>query len=49
LRLLKSHWRCMGAKSGLIQVGLVCESPTSKAQQINQQRLYLGTVDRRIA
>jgi hypothetical protein len=37
LRLLKSHWTCMAAKSGLIQVGLVCESP--KAQQINQ-RLY---------
>jgi hypothetical protein len=37
LRLLKSHWARMGAKSGLIQVGLVCESP--KAQQINQ-RLY---------
>jgi hypothetical protein len=24
LRLLKSHWTCMAAKSGLIQVGLVC-------------------------
>jgi hypothetical protein len=22
LRLLKSHWRCMAAKSGLIQVSL---------------------------
>ena len=41
LRLLKSHWSCMAAKSGLIQVGLVCESP--KAQQINQR----FTVDRR--
>jgi hypothetical protein len=37
LRLLKSHWAYMATKSGLIQVGLVCESP--KAQQINQ-RLY---------
>jgi hypothetical protein len=25
LRLLKSHWRCMAAKSGLIQVGVGCE------------------------
>eukprot|EP01047_Picozoa_sp_COSAG01_P067210 COSAG01_NODE_9441_length_2426_cov_3.862378_1_plen_184_part_00 len=42
LQLLKSHWSCMATKSGLIQVGLVCESP--KAQQINQR----FTVDRRI-
>jgi hypothetical protein len=33
----------MATKSGLIQVGLVCESP--KAQQINQR----FTVDRRIS
>ena len=25
LRLLKIHWRCMAAKSGLIQVGVGCE------------------------